>query len=523
MRHIIIAGLLATSFLAACSPANNSSSGMDESQEGFFIAGNIAGVDTTALSPAEQDLYRHAGLTMLVEQYNAVNLPTMRAAIAANPPAGIVFWNPEGVGAQELSAITRAYAASARNASQPPLLFSTDYEGGGLTKTISGRTVPGIQRFRRGFTLLPHGQWLGREIEQTDSDEICALQGEIMGQELLAAGINYPLATVSDLAGTLFTNRGISSNAAVVTRCMNTLLENFNRVSQGKSIFVTKHFPGLGFTRGDTHEITVLSDRRGAEFERHISPYRGILSNVRSRSQEGLLSIMVGHAQFTAYSPNRTSTESSYMLSRILKGTGQFEEQDNGAKYPRPALGFSGFVLSDAMWMGVYGFVNDMALYGRIRPLGNSETQIADAQRKTGQVRQYVMNQGLFTAAQVPTLGREDYQRVYNVMSLNSLLAGMDLLMIPNAQFARVVEFLRKGVVNRWDAEELRLIRVRTGLNQQQAVAQLKQRLTAIIAKNRSLRAGLHSPTEALTSNPSVESASLNTRLRSALSAIGFD
>lgn len=503
--------VLAALLLASCSEKQTPR--FDETQEGFFIAGNIEGVNPQTLSAADQDLYHHVGLSMLVEQFEAVNLPTMRAAIAANPPAGVVFWNPNRVGASELSVITRAYAASARSAAkpQPPMLFSTDYEGGGLTKTIRGTTVPGIQRFRTGFTLLPHGQWLGKEIQDKNTDEICALQGEIMGRELTAAGINYPLATVSDLAGGLFINRGISADPAVVSRCMTTLLENFNRASGGKSVFVTKHFPGLGFTRGDTHEMTVTSSRRGAEFERHISPYRAILSQLRQTGQENLLSVMVGHAQFTAYAPRNTSTESSYVLSNILKGRAQFQEQDGGQVQPLQGLGFSGLVLSDAMWMGVYGFVHQMATSGRL----------AEGADKIAELKQLLVQERLFTAEQVQSLVAADYQRVYNVMNLNSILSGMDLLMVPNVQFARLVLFLRKGITNQWTPEELRLIRVRTGLNGEQAQARLKQRLTNIIQKNRDIRSQLSHPT-AMSEIPQNTSTRQNERMTRVLRSLGF-
>lgn len=503
----------ATLFLSACSPPQGAR--FDETQEGFFVAANLQGVDVNAMSAADRDLYHHVGLTMLVEQYEALNLPTMRAAIAANPPAGVVFWNQNRVGAAELSVITRAYATAAQSGSspQPPMLFSTDYEGGGLTKTIRGTSVPGIQRFRTGFTLLPHGQWLGKEIADTNRDDMCALQGEIMGRELVAAGINYPLATVADLAGGLFVNRGISADAEIVSRCLTKLLENFNRASNGKAVFVTKHFPGLGFTRGDTHEITVVSDRRGAEFERHLLPYRRILSALRQSGQENLLSVMVGHAQFSAFSPNSTATESPYVLSRILKGRGNFEEQDSGPKTSHQGLGFSGLVLSDAMWMGVYGFVHQMASAGRIPDDSGGH--------KLAELRQYLVQAGLYDSARAQSLTREDYQRIYNVMSMNSVFSGMDLLMVPNVQFSRLITFLRKGLVDQWSAEDLRLIQIRTGLNAAAAKARLKQRLSEVIAKNRAIRGQLSHPAP-LQETPASGSRHLAERLMQALNSIGF-
>jgi beta-glucosidase-like glycosyl hydrolase len=507
MKRLLLVTVLVP-FLNACAPS--SPSPFDETQEGFFVAGNIEGFSPSSLSTADQDLYHHVGLSMLVEQYETQNLSSMRAAIAQNPMAGVVFWNPQNVGAQEIGAITRAYGVAAQTAAikQPPLLFSTDYEGGGLSRSIKGANIPGIQRFKKGFTLFPHGQWLGKEIQDLNSDELCSIQGEVMGKELLEAGINYPLATVSDLQGGLFINRSISTDPQVVARCLNIMMDKFNEASQGKAIFVTKHFPGLGFTHGDTHEMTVISDRRGAEFDRHILPYRLVLAQRRTKGTEDLMSVMVGHAQFTAFSPTHTSTESSYILKTVLKGNGPFQEQDGGVKTAHQGLGFSGLVLSDAMWMGVYGFVHQMATIGRITEPGQQEG-----------LKSLLVREGLYSAAQVQSLTSADYQRVYNVLSLNTLVAGMDILMVPNVQFAKLVLFLRKGVAGQWDNEEKRLVAARTGVSAEQAQVILKNRLTEIIAKNRRIRAKLVYPV-AMNGNPADENISLSQRLHQVLHAL---
>lgn len=457
----------------------------DETKEGFFVAAAIDGVDTSKLSSADQDLYHHAGLSMLVEQYTVQNLSTMRSAIRANPPAGVVFWNSSRVGAPELAAVTQAYAKEAKTAarSQPPLLFSTDYEGGGLSKAISGKTVPGVQRFTKGFTNLPHGQWLGDEIDKLGTTRLCELQGEIMGKELMAVGINYPLATISDLAGGLFVNRGISKNPETIAKCLEKLTESFHRASGNNAIFVTKHFPGLGFTHGDTHEITVTSDRRGREFEQNLLPFKRVAQKHREWKKDHLLSIMVAHAQFTAYSPDRTSTESSTILNDVLKGSGSFVEKDQKEKYIVKGVGLNGFALSDAMWMGVYGYVHKMATLGKIDD--------DDSGKKLKALKSFLTSNGFYSEKQVNSLSQDDYQRVYNVLCLNAIISGMDILMVPNVQFARLVGFFRAGVVDKWSAEDKRVLTVRTGLSSAGVRAALRSRLAEIILLNRTIRSRL--------------------------------
>lgn len=512
-----LSGLIFTALsISACHNNTASRPVFDESEEGFFVASNIQGLNLDTLSPSDRDLYHHVGYSLLVEQYEALNLPTMRAGIQANPPAGIVFWNSNRVSARELGTITRAYSETARKADkpQPPLLLSTDYEGGGLRYTTRRTSVPGIQRFTSGFTLLPHSRWLGKEIEDQGTDELCALQGQIMGKELSTAGINYPLATVADLAGNLFQHRGISRDPTIISRCLNKMIDQYHLSTNNNGVFVTKHFPGLGLTNGDTHDITVVSSRRNADFDQHILPYRQVLERRRELGDERLLSIMVGHARFSAFS-NRTSTESSSILRNILKGTAPFEEQDSGVKTRRPGLGFTGLVLSDAMWMGVYGFVNDMALIGRITAANAEESA-----RKLRDLKAYLIEQGFYSQSQTDSLSRADYQNIYNVLNTNALLAGIDILMVPNRQFAKLVEFYRKGVVGQWSDEEKRLLQVRTGFSAEQARTALRARLTQIIEKNRQIRSRLSFPAADEGGTPSSLTGDLRVRLQNILSEL---
>lgn len=461
----------------------------DESQENFFTAAAIEGFDKNSLSIEDQDLYHHVGLSLLVEQYSVESLSSMKTAIRLNPPAGIVFWNGNRVDATTLARVTQDYFnhASIVSPPQPPLLMSTDYEGGGLRKTISGRSIPGIQRFRAGFTDLPHGQWLGHEMQEQNSTRLCELQGEIMGKELLAVGINYPLATVADLAGGLFVNRGISTNPEATSLCLKKLTSSFHRATNNNAVFVTKHFPGLGFTRGDTHDITVTSSRRGALFNEALSPFRSLTQEHEKISKSQLLSIMVSHAQFTAYSQDRTTTESSFLLTEVLKKSSQFTETDGGVKFPIKGVGLKGFALSDAMWMGVYGFIHQMASLGRI-PDDESGEKLHD-------LKQFLVDNRLYPSSQVHNLTRADYQRTYNVLNLSALFAGIDLLMVPNVQFAKIVEYLRRGVAGLWSEEELRLIQVRLNLLPSQASSGLKARLKEIVELNRNIRSKLQIPT----------------------------
>lgn len=285
-----------------------------------------------------------AGL-LLVEQPSAIASRSMLSAIGPDTPAGFVFWNQSRGDDTTLKQATRTYSLAAKQAKEAPLLFSIDYEGGGLSLTPSGRAVPGIQRFRAGFTDLAHPIWLGRSVP-SHATELCQLHGTIMGRELSAAGANAPLSVGGDLALRLFRVRGISTDPSVVARCLFAAVKA--AAQAGPILSVTKHFPGLGQNQGDTHDVVSRSiARTQQEVEAHLQPFRSVIADANRAGLSERLSIMNSHGLFPLLDPRLLATESPAILTELLKNR----------------LGFQGIRMSDAMWMGDYGKLTGDALY----------------------------------------------------------------------------------------------------------------------------------------------------------------
>ena len=224
-----------------------------------------------------------------MEQFNAKVFDSMKMAIKEHPPGGIVYWNPDGASAQDLYEVNFEYSKTAAQANQLPLLFSTDYEGGGLSRTTSGKDTPGIQRFTKGFTRLAHPSWLGKSMAKYGT-RLCRLHGKIMAKELATVGINYPLATVSDLGYGLFSNRGISRDSLKISECLTEIINAFHD-TKGMTL-VTKHFPGLGETQGDTHEGTVVSKAKTMDdLKNSLEPYVSSINYVNQMGFENSYSI----------------------------------------------------------------------------------------------------------------------------------------------------------------------------------------------------------------------------------------
>ncbi|WP_413289161.1 glycoside hydrolase family 3 N-terminal domain-containing protein [Bdellovibrio sp. HCB337] len=325
----------ATLLLTACGAQLPSDLNRDrdhEHEEDFYMA-SVEDQD-----PSTDPNRSKLGYFFLVEQFNVGANSSMLKAIKNNPPGGILFWNGNSADASAVRESVRAYSAQAESMKLKPLLFSTDYEGGALNKTPSGSSVPGVQRFTKGFSALAHPRWLGVSVQDYDM-ELCGLHGKIMAEELKSVGINYPLSVVSDLATQALTSvRAISKNSEDASRCVTKILEEF--VKTKDVIFVTKHFPGLGLTKGDTHDGTVTAATTDeATLQEHLKPFIDLVTFSKAKKSEGLLSVMTTHAKFMAYDDENLTTESPKTINGLLK----------------KRMEFTGLVVSDAMWMGEYG------------------------------------------------------------------------------------------------------------------------------------------------------------------------
>lgn len=329
--HLSASLLVALSFLSACSPHAADSTDVELTTE------NVLAVDPHPEKSATDPLREEIGRQFIVEHFEARTNSLMLQAIKSQRPAGFVFWNAKAASGQELREVVRAYAGQAASAKgRAPLLFSTDYEGGGISFTPGGARTSGIQRFKKGMTNLVHPTWLEKSMPEYGV-ELCKLHGQIMAAELDSVGINYPLTMVADLQNALFALRSVSKDPAKVSACLKAASDAF--YENGHVIFVTKHFPGLGQTRGDTHDLTVVSKVTDmAVAALHLAPFKALVTDSKKQNAGDLLSILASHAKFPLLDPKHITTESPTILTTIV----------------REKMGFEGILVSDAMWMGEY-------------------------------------------------------------------------------------------------------------------------------------------------------------------------
>jgi beta-N-acetylhexosaminidase len=311
--------------------------------------GPSGGGKADEVSDSDEELAMRVGAVFQAEHFHAEISSAVLSDIEHDPPGSIIFWNANRASGAGVREVVRRYSAANKAAGHLPLLFATDYEGGALRRSLTWKSISGIQRFTGGMTPLAHPRWLGRAFDDDPAlgRELARLHGQLIADELRDVGINYPLSVVADLAFNLFAVRGIDRDAPVVAELLVELFEGF--VSVPDVVFATKHFPGLGQTRGDTHDEVVVSpvtDRDTAE--RHLSPFRAIVGAAQELDEGARLSIMCSHAKFPAFDPDLNTTTSSAILVDLL----------------REDVGFDrGIALSDAMWMGPYGSMGTSSLH----------------------------------------------------------------------------------------------------------------------------------------------------------------
>lgn len=191
----------------------------------------------------------------------------------------------------------------AHNATDIPLLISTDVEGGNVT------------RFR-WRTRTQSADVLG----SSNDAEAARLQFERIATALADVGINTDLAPVLDVAKspakTFLGKRIISSDEQVAARIGCACIEG---LQIGGCLSIVKHFPGHGATTADSHNTTPVVKKTYEELEEYeLYPFRQAVA-------AGVDGIMVAHILYPKIDPDHIATQSEVILTDLLRDKMDFE------------------------------------------------------------------------------------------------------------------------------------------------------------------------------------------------------
>lgn len=255
----------------------------------------------------------------------------------------ILFGNNCESGAQ-ISALTESIQRAVTEATGAPALIAVDQEGGAVTRITDGATVyPGAMAFSAS----------GGEptaLDPVPEANALRIEGEFVGEELRALGINCNLAPVADVnTNPLNPVIGVRSYGDDPGRVAGAAAAYALGLQSRGVLSVAKHYPGHGDTSVDSHYGLPVSDRTRDELAlAELTPFL-------TAGRAGVAGVMAAHILYPRIDPDgRPATLSRAVLTDMLR---------NGEGLPN---GFDGLIFTDSMRMGAitsqYGVGNACVL-----------------------------------------------------------------------------------------------------------------------------------------------------------------
>lgn len=194
-----------------------------------------------------------------------------------------------------------------------PLAVTIDQEGGL------------VERVGPPATQLPGNMALGATFDAG----LARAQGEVLGSELGAMGVNVDFAPVVDVNSNpdnpVIGVRSMGSDPEMVSALGAAQVEGIQEYI-GATV---KHFPGHGDTETDSHYGLPVVTYDRATLDEHLEPFRAAIA-------AGVDMIMTAHIIVEAIDPDLPGTLSPAVLTGLL----------------REELGFDGIITTDALDMG---------------------------------------------------------------------------------------------------------------------------------------------------------------------------
>ena len=171
---------------------------------------------------------------------------------------GIILFARNIESPEQVWELTRNLQREALTATGRPLLLAVDQEGGR------------VQRLKAPFTLIPAARELGAASTPAGVERLA----EQVARELALVGLNVNLAPVLDVPRTQacpLWDRAYSSDPETAAAYAVAAIRGY---LAGGIIPVAKHFPGLGDTLVDSHELLPLAQSGDPQREVDLLPFR---------------------------------------------------------------------------------------------------------------------------------------------------------------------------------------------------------------------------------------------------------
>lgn len=192
---------------------------------------------------------------------------------------GVILFSRNYESPEQLEALT----AEIHAVREPTLIICVDHEGGR------------VQRFRKGFTVLPPMRTLGEAWDRNPQEgkRLAREVGFILAAELRATGVDLSFTPVLDIDhgnSSVIGDRAFHSDSHVVAELALGLMQGLKAAGMSA---VGKHFPGHGHVRADSHHELPVDDRDYADIRRSdLAPFMRLIDS-------GLPAIMPAHVVYS--------------------------------------------------------------------------------------------------------------------------------------------------------------------------------------------------------------------------------
>ncbi|NOX44027.1 MAG: beta-N-acetylhexosaminidase [Gammaproteobacteria bacterium] len=265
---------------------------------------------------------------LMVDLAGAEITPKEKEILAHPLVGGVILFSRNFESPEQLIALTEQI----HKIRTPRLLISVDHEGGR------------VQRFKKGFTLLPPMRLLGSAYDKNkphaknEAKKMAQTIGWLMSVELLSVGVDFSFTPVLDIdkgISNVIGDRAFHTDPEIIADLTHSFMIGMKNAGMAAT---GKHFPGHGHVEADSHVAIPIDERAYQDiYSEDIVPFERMI-------HFGLAAIMPAHVIYPQID-DKPAGFSPIWINQIL----------------RQQLSFDGIVFSDDLSMegasAVGGFV----------------------------------------------------------------------------------------------------------------------------------------------------------------------
>jgi beta-N-acetylhexosaminidase len=277
------------------------------------------GTPAAATPVASPELERKIGQMLLAGVLGTTVIDDARQMIENLHVGNIILMGRNIDSPDQVLALTQELQSLAIEENGIGRLIATDQEGG-LVQRLN---------YVSGFTLMPAESFVG----ETESPDLIRRYGQMVGEELLAVGVNWNMAPVLDVntnpdnpvIGSL--GRSYGATPELVETAGVAFIEGLHDAGVAAT---GKHFPGHGSTTEDSHHsLPYVTEDRATLEAIDLVPFQAAIDH-------GVDAIMPAHVVYDALDPSGLpATVSEPIQTGLLRGE----------------LGFDGVIVTDDLGM----------------------------------------------------------------------------------------------------------------------------------------------------------------------------